>query len=91
MSRAKRAKERKAQRKKTDKNKQFIMIGGLLAVVIGIVVLVLIQPSPGQTVVVDGERPAWQNASLTNARTGEVFTLADLDNRNVYVKVMSQF
>lgn len=91
MSRAKRAKERKAQRKKANRNKQFITIGGVLAVIIGVAVLLLAQPSPGQTVVVDGERPAWQNAPLTNARTGEVFTLADFEGKNVVVKIMSQF
>lgn len=91
MSRAKRAKERKVQRKKSGKNKQFIMIGGLLAIVIGIVALLLTQPSPGQTVVEDGERPAWQNAPITDAKTGETFTLADLGNKNVFVKIMSQY
>lgn len=35
------------------------------------------------------ERPAWQNIALTDARTGESFTFADLAGKTVYVEPMA--
>ncbi len=35
------------------------------------------------------ERPAWQTIALTNARTGERFTLADFAGKTVYVEPMA--
>ena len=37
----------------------------------------------------DAARPAWQNIALTNARTGETFTFADLAGKTVYVEPMA--
>ncbi|MBL8132306.1 MAG: hypothetical protein JNL42_10655 [Anaerolineae bacterium] len=34
-------------------------------------------------------RPAWQTVALTNARTGEAFTLADFAGKTVYVEPMA--
>lgn len=36
-----------------------------------------------------GELPAWQTLSLTNARTGETFTLADFAGQTVFVEPMA--
>jgi thiol-disulfide isomerase/thioredoxin len=36
-----------------------------------------------------GESPAWQTLSLTNARTGETFTLADFAGKTVFVEPMA--
>ncbi len=35
------------------------------------------------------ERPAWQTIQLTNARSGETFTLADFAGKTVYVEPMA--
>lgn len=35
------------------------------------------------------DRPAWQQLALTNARTGESFTLADFEGRPVFVEPMA--
>ncbi|KPK03931.1 MAG: hypothetical protein AMJ56_18315 [Anaerolineae bacterium SG8_19] len=35
------------------------------------------------------DRPAWQQLALTNARTGESFTLADFEGRTVFVEPMA--
>jgi thiol-disulfide isomerase/thioredoxin len=35
------------------------------------------------------ERPAWQQLPLTNARTGETFTLADFAGQTVFVETMA--
>ncbi|MAS38128.1 MAG: hypothetical protein CL610_29295 [Anaerolineaceae bacterium] len=37
----------------------------------------------------DAARPAWQTIQLTNARTGETFTLADYAGKTVYVEPMA--
>ncbi len=36
-----------------------------------------------------GERPAWQDIELTDARTGETFTLGGLEGKTVYVEPMA--
>lgn len=35
------------------------------------------------------DRPAWQKIALTNARTGESFTLADFEGKTVFVEPMA--
>jgi len=35
------------------------------------------------------DRPAWQKLALTNARTGETFTLADFEGKTVFVEPMA--
>jgi thiol-disulfide isomerase/thioredoxin len=35
------------------------------------------------------DRPAWQQLALTNARTGETFTLADFEGKTVFVEPMA--
>jgi thiol-disulfide isomerase/thioredoxin len=35
------------------------------------------------------ERPAWQTISLTDARTGETFTLADFAGKTVFIETMA--
>lgn len=35
------------------------------------------------------ERPAWQHLELTNAQTGETFTLASFDGKTVFVEPMA--
>ena len=35
------------------------------------------------------ERPAWQHLALTNARTGESFTLADFEGKTIFVEPMA--
>lgn len=35
------------------------------------------------------DRPAWQQVALTNARTGETFTLADFEGQTVFVEPMA--
>jgi cytochrome oxidase Cu insertion factor (SCO1/SenC/PrrC family) len=35
------------------------------------------------------DQPAWQQAALTNARTGETFTLADFEGQTVFVEPMA--
>jgi cytochrome oxidase Cu insertion factor (SCO1/SenC/PrrC family) len=35
------------------------------------------------------DRPAWQQIALTNARTGETFTLADFEGQTVFVEPMA--
>jgi len=35
------------------------------------------------------ERPAWQHLALTNARTGEAFTLADFADKTIFVETMA--
>jgi thiol-disulfide isomerase/thioredoxin len=42
--------------------------------------------APAETV---SERPAWQTMELTDARTGETFTLADFEGRTVLVEPMA--
>lgn len=37
----------------------------------------------------NGDLPAWQTLSLTNARTGETFTLADFAGKTVFVEPMA--
>ena len=37
----------------------------------------------------EGERPAWQHLPLTNARSGETFTLADFAGKTVFVEPMA--
>ncbi|MGB3716407.1 MAG: redoxin family protein [Candidatus Promineifilaceae bacterium] len=37
----------------------------------------------------EGNRPAWQQLALTNARTGESFTLADFEGKTVFVEPMA--
>lgn len=44
-----------------------------------------LQAARAQTI----DRPAWHFLPLTNARTGEVFTLADFGGRAVYVEPMA--
>jgi cytochrome oxidase Cu insertion factor (SCO1/SenC/PrrC family) len=38
---------------------------------------------------VGADRPAWQQLTLTNARTGETFTLADFGGQTVFVEPMA--
>jgi thiol-disulfide isomerase/thioredoxin len=35
------------------------------------------------------DRPAWQQIALTNARTGETFTLADFEGQTIFVEPMA--
>jgi cytochrome oxidase Cu insertion factor (SCO1/SenC/PrrC family) len=42
--------------------------------------------SAGQTAV---DRPSWQNLALTNAKTGETFTLGDFEGKTVFVEPMA--
>ncbi len=35
------------------------------------------------------DRPAWQQIALTNARTGETFTLADFEDQTIFVEPMA--
>jgi peroxiredoxin len=51
---------------------------------------------PGQTntqsgpeIALAAERPSWQQLALTNARTGETFTLSDFAGKTVYVEPMA--
>ncbi len=88
-----RTKNRKAERKTSAKRQRFTMIGGLLAIVLGVVALLMFQSQTGpeQTVVENGERPPWQLAPLVDARTGETFSLADYDDKHVVVKITSLY
>jgi thiol-disulfide isomerase/thioredoxin len=45
--------------------------------------------SPAGSDPAEAERPAWQTIVLTNARTGEPFTLADFAGSTVYVEPMA--
>jgi peroxiredoxin len=44
---------------------------------------------PDDTVLAASERPAWQHIELTDARTGEAFTLADFAGKTVFVEPMA--
>lgn len=45
--------------------------------------------SPGAGTAADAERPVWQTIGLTDACSGDVFTLADFAGRTVYVEPMA--
>lgn len=51
--------------------------------------LTMLAGPSGSKVVVAAERPAWHQLALTNARTGETFTLADFAGKTVYVEPMA--
>lgn len=88
-----RTKTRKAQRKESEKRKQLILIAGLFVAVAGILAMFFAQSQTNseQTVVGDGNRPEWQNTELVNVKTGKTFKLADFDDKNVVVKIMSPY
>ena len=88
-----RTKNRKAEWKSIAKRQRVAMVGGLLAIVLGLVALLVFQSQTDirQTLVEDGERPPWQRAPLVNAKTGETFSLADYDDKHVVVKIMSPY
>lgn len=88
-----RTKARKVQRKESEKRKQFALVTSLLIAVVTILTLLFSQSqaNSGQTVVENGNRPAWQNSELINVKTGKTFKLADFDDKNVVVKIMSPY
>jgi thiol-disulfide isomerase/thioredoxin len=45
--------------------------------------------APTESVQEESARPAWHTIALTNARTGEIFTLADFAGKTVYVEPMA--
>lgn len=46
-------------------------------------------PPTAEEVVTTVDRPAWQTIALTDARTGETFTLADFAGKTVFVEPMA--
>lgn len=87
------SKTRKRNKSKNKKsNKTSSLYWGIAGVLFVAVVIVIAQSqSPSGQVTVEGERPAWQTIALTDARSGETFTLSDFNDRNVFVKIMSPF
>ncbi|MDQ7028219.1 MAG: hypothetical protein Q9P44_21960 [Anaerolineae bacterium] len=87
-----RAKRRKSQKQKGQKQSNWLLRGGAAVVAIVIVGLIILQLNTEREVVLteDG-RPTWQTIELRDARTGETFTLADFDNQDVVVKITSLF
>ena len=88
-----RTKARKTQRKENEKRKHLILIVSLLVVVGGIFTLLFVQSQSAlrQTIVANGNRPAWQHADLISSKTGETFKLADFDDKHVVIKIMSPY
>ncbi len=87
------SKSRKRNRGKNKKSKRSSLlhwgIAGILLA--GVVILLAQSQAPSGQVTVDGERPTWQTIALTDARSSESFTLADFNDKNVFVKIMSPF
>lgn len=88
-----RSKRRKAQKqKKEDKQSLLIIRGAVVVVALVIVAVLFLQFGQDEQVVLSEDgRPIWQTMELRDVRTGETFTLADFDDRNVFVKIMSPF
>lgn len=89
MSKSRRGRNRNKKGKKNP-----LLYGGIIGSVLLVAVIFFItrnQSPSGQVSITDGERPTWQTIPLSDARTGESFTLADFDDRNVFVKIMSPF
>lgn len=88
-----RVKKRKKQREQ-EQSKRFRLLfgGGLMAVAVAIMGFLVLQGgSQSEPVVGEDGRLVWQTMNLRDARTGEAFTLADFDDRDVVVKMMSPF
>ena len=84
----------RTRQRKQARQRRNLTIGAVVLVVIVVAAIMLIVQGQGGTpaasTAADG-RPAWQSMPLTNARTGETFTLADFGEKNVVVKIMSPF
>ena len=90
MSRSKKRLVQKRQKKQS----QQIIRGTVLMIIIAIVIvgIGLFQMTvPSQVATSDDGQPIWQTIELTDARTGEIFTLADFDDQDVVVKITSLF
>ncbi|MGB7340258.1 MAG: hypothetical protein WBC91_15275 [Phototrophicaceae bacterium] len=88
-----RTKNRIAQKRKEKEQKSHLMVRGAVIVIAVMVVgfLLLQLPNSEQATFSEDGRPIWHTMELIDARTGEAFTLADFDNRNVFIKIMSPF
>lgn len=88
-----RSKHRRAQRRREKEQKSRSMVRlavlGVSVVIVGIVFLLL--NNQEQATFSEDGRPIWHTMELTDARTGETFTLADFDERDVVVKITSLF
>ena len=90
------SKRRKARKEKEQANKQSALLlrGAVIALVlVFIIAVVFFQMGQDQNSVELSEDglPIWQTMELRDANTGEIFTLADFDDRDVVVKITSLF
>ena len=88
-----RSKQRIAQKRQKKQSHQVVR-GTVLVIVIAIVIVgigLFQMTTPNQVASSDDGQPIWHSMELTNARTGETFTLADFDDRDVVVKITSLF
>ena len=86
-------KHRRAQkrREKEQKSRSMVRLAvlGVSVIIVGIVFLLI--NNQEQATILENGRPIWHTMELTDARTGETFTLADFDERDVMVKITSLF
>jgi thiol-disulfide isomerase/thioredoxin len=68
-----------------------VRIAEIVPVLVVAVVLGLVGGAPGAFAqgTPAAEKPAWQTIELTDARTGDTFTLGDFDGKTVYVEPMA--
>ena len=88
-----RSKRRSTQKRREKENQSRLVIRGVVVAIVVIIAGIAFSQlnNPGQETFSEDGRPIWQTMELTDARTGESFTLADFDERDVVVKITSLF